>query len=480
MPNSNSQEQIIYRSLAGKIQLGFFDDGTRFPCVQQVAAQYGVSYCPAQRALKALEGDGLISLCRGRETQVLAKPYGDFLASPVFRERAAALSDLTRALKLISPEIGLQGMSRLERTPAWAEAGGAPGKRLYDLFWRSLRTLGSRTALSLYYDVGSFAQSAFLDILQLRQGEEGRFPEAIYADMLCSWEACRGGRYATARERMDQVGRRFTGEVEAYLDGLPAAAEGAGEAFSWEPHKGRTRYCDVVAIDIICRINQGEYPVGALLPNVAEVADTYHISVITLRRTIAVLNKLGITRSINGVGTRVISAGDSSILGKMEELMLDENLRGFLEALQLLTMTCEAVLRQAFPHFTGEVLEELDRAAAAPGENASMVGVLTACLQAAIRCSPAAAIREIYGKLTLQLLKGSVLRLSETGEEPVPGWPACARALREALAAGDGARFARTVRLLSEENFLATKRTLLELGVSGAAEVADPLGIELE
>ena len=61
MSNYNSQEQTIYRNLAGKIQLGFYDGGERFPSAKEIASGYQVSYCPAQRALKMLEKDGLIS-----------------------------------------------------------------------------------------------------------------------------------------------------------------------------------------------------------------------------------------------------------------------------------------------------------------------------------------------------------------------------------------------------------------------------------
>ena len=37
MSNYNSQEQTIYRNLAGKIQLGFYDDGARFPSAKEIA-----------------------------------------------------------------------------------------------------------------------------------------------------------------------------------------------------------------------------------------------------------------------------------------------------------------------------------------------------------------------------------------------------------------------------------------------------------
>ena len=83
---------------------------------------------------------------------------------------------------------------------------------------------------------------------------------------------------------------------------------------------------------------------GTLLPNNTILADIYHVSAITIRRTIGLLNKLGVTKSLNGVGIQVIFAGDSTILYKLKALMLDDNLLTFLEALQMLAITCESVI----------------------------------------------------------------------------------------------------------------------------------------
>ena len=55
MSQFNSHQQIIYRNLANKIQLGFFQEGDRFPSAQEIADWHRVSYCPVQRALKDLE-----------------------------------------------------------------------------------------------------------------------------------------------------------------------------------------------------------------------------------------------------------------------------------------------------------------------------------------------------------------------------------------------------------------------------------------
>ena len=111
---SNSQEQTIYYKLAERIQLGFYDDGQRFPTLQEIAQQFGVSYCPAQRALKALESDGLIQICRGKETHVLRKPYEHYLKSPLFAQRLLAIEDLCQSLSHLSPSISFQGLCILE------------------------------------------------------------------------------------------------------------------------------------------------------------------------------------------------------------------------------------------------------------------------------------------------------------------------------------------------------------------------------
>ena len=150
MSNTNSKEQTIYRSLAGKIQLGFFDDGERFPSAKEIAERYRVSYCPAQRALKMLERDGLIQLNRGKNTIILGKPYENYLESDVFKRRAAALSDLLKSLDILSPAICLQSLLHCRESLALKKEQALPGRSLYQQFERSLHSLGSQTALSLY------------------------------------------------------------------------------------------------------------------------------------------------------------------------------------------------------------------------------------------------------------------------------------------------------------------------------------------
>ncbi|BFL48691.1 transcriptional regulator [Lactonifactor longoviformis] len=481
MSYSNSQEQTIYRSLAGQIQLGFFDHGERFPSAKEIALGYGVSYCPAQRALKRLETNGLVRLCRGKPTVILAKPYANYLDSTVFRNRAAAVEDLCKSLHLISPAICMQGMYAIAPSASPKEAGQEPGpihygKFLYKTFHQYLHALGSRTVLSLYYDIGFFTESAFLDILNALYGKEE-------ADLLLERTAvsllqcAQNASQKTPRlliQQLESLSTAFFERIGQYLRNTHML-RGEKEPFVWEPHKGRTRYCDIVAIDLICKINQGLYPIGTLLPNGSVLADIYHVSPITIRRTMQLLNQLGVAKTLNGVGTRVIFPGDSSIPYKLKTLTFDDNLRDFLEALQFLSVTGESVIKFSFPSFTEAYLLSIQQALSIPQEKKSMVSVISACMQAVVHCCPLASIQEIYRQITILLLKGSVLRLDETGAETVPGWQSLSQSMLRSLIDRDTAQFAHSWGTLMDDNFISTKKTLLEIGVSGIDGIIQPV-----
>lgn len=463
MHNPNSQEQTIYRILAGQIQLGFYDDGEQFPSARDIAKLYQVSYCPAQRALKMLENDGLIKLNRGKATSILSKPYDHYLESESFKKRAGALMDLSKSLKLILPSICYQSMFHIGKNnsdllQSFDHKSPFSGRHVYQQFEKCLKALGNQTAFSLYYDVIIFAGIAFLEVLYTYYGESETIILLQKIDqgyLQCVEDFQKGSRNSVMRqmeqlldELFDKIGYSLS------LDQESAGYENiAQESFCWEPRKGRTRYCDIIAIDMVCKINQGNYPMGELLPGTSDLADVYHVSEITIRRTIGLLNKLGVTRTRNGVGTLAIALGDPAILYNTKGLMLEYKLKTFLEALQLLIITSEPVFRYVFPYIPGEILDSILKATSISDEKRSLVATLSAGLQAVVHYCPLAAIREIYGKITLLLLNGSILRVEETGEEPVAHWSRISHDIQESLQTRNSEQFARAFRELSGNNF---------------------------
>lgn len=485
MAYSNSQEQMIYRRLAGQIQLGFYEDGERFPSAQEIARRYQISYCPAQRALKLLESDGLIRLCRGKETSVLKKPYNDYLNSAAFYSRIEALDDLNRSLRLVSSSICFQGLRALEN--GWDEKqfmqvyGCAhPGKRLYRLFAQTLRALGSRTALNLYYDIGAFVESAFLDILNKLYGKnEAAHLLAWFSDsFLQSLRDCGQQRLLNGKSRLDDLQDTFFEKTGRYFElAKKECREKRQISFIWEPNKGRTRYCDVIAVDLLRKISQGIYPAGTMLPSNAALADVYHVSEMTIRRAVALMNQLGVTETRNGIGTCALTAGDESTPYKIKSLMSNDNFIRFLEALQLLAITGKPVLAYTFPYCSAEGLGAISRAAGEKEQFAAINATVGALLQAVVRYCPLAAIREIYSKITLLLLFGSILQIHGGENERFPGWPEISRNICGSLEEGDGSRLAASAGILFQNCFTFIKKKLAELGIAGTDKVLAPSDI---
>lgn len=481
MANSNSQEQTIYRYLSAQLQLGFYDNGHRFPTAKEIAEQFGSSYCPVQRALKTLEKEGLIQLCRGQQTLVLKKPCESFLQSSIFNERLAALPDLIDSLTLISPEISLQGL--FEQACSWPESPApksAPQwRQIYGGFQSSLKSVQSRTVQSLYCDLGAFLQSTFVDVIRavMTPAEETQFLSDLAQDIWQCRESLRQGALARAKEQMRQLNDRFFAPIRPYIaQRLSAGVQTRQIAFRWTPYKGRTRYCDLIALDLISKFQRDVYPNGTWLPNTDELADLYHVSAVTIRRTIGLLNQMGFTKTFNGIGTQVVQTENSAVVQQLNSMNLDGSLRAYLEALQLLAMTCEPVIAHCFSQIPASARQRVQTALETSDMGAAQAAAATigARLYAVVQYSPLAAIREIYRKLTMQLLNGNTLPYDEF-KVPASIWPERASQLAQALKQDDAGQFAHGFRHLIEDNFQAARQSLLRSGMQDVKSIAAPI-----
>ena len=481
MPNPNSLDQNIYRNLAAQIQSGFYSDGKRFPSAQEIARLFNVSYGPAQRALKALEKEGLIRIGRGKETVVLKKPHDNFLESDTFKNRIASLIDLSQSLRLLSPAINIQGMCHMDLekeldSPLPENNRIEQWRMQYRLFRDALSALGNLTTLDLYHDINSFIESAFLDIYRMSHiGQENLLLNHLIQDYRKCLENCKNGKLSEAKKGLEALATPFHDTIEQYLESLPVDRN-IQQVFSWSPQKGRTRYCDMIAIDLVRKINHGTFPAGTLLPNGAILADLYHVSGITMRRTIAILNKLGIVKTVNGVGTRVVSTENTETSDKLKALVLGNNLRIFLEAYQLLVITCGPIIRLSFPYFPGKQIQAMREAACMQEPNTAVTALTSSLLQAIIRYCPLASIKEIYSKLTLLLLNGSALSYDTPGMDA--NWLSTSENLQDALDKKDGNRFASIYNRLQHDTFILLKSRLNNIGVAGIDQIAIPVFCE--
>ncbi len=152
-----------------------------------------------------------------------------------------------------------------------AKQSNHPAKRLYQSYDQALRSLGNQTILSLYYDIGAFLESSFLDILTEKQGKEAGqcFLESLTKSLCDSLKDCQEHRYDAAERRLNKLRNTFLSKIQSSILNncrIDFTVKSRKPSYG-NPHKGRKKYCDLVAIDLVCRINEGRYPIGVKLPS---------------------------------------------------------------------------------------------------------------------------------------------------------------------------------------------------------------------
>ena len=157
--------------------------------------------------------------------------------------------------------------------------------------------------------------------------------------------------------------------------------------------------------------------------------------------------------------------------------MISEHLRTFLESLQLLALTSEAVISYTLPHCSAKSLESIALAIKnAPTNLGSMTMIHSACLQVVIDDCPNAAIREIYEKMLLLLLNGSILRFN--GEQLISKWTDVYKELSDSFDAGDYQSFAKAYGHMAQHTFSELKERLRTEGMHEVEKIADLINSE--
>ena len=189
--------------------------------------------------------------------------------------------------------------------------------------------------------------------------------------------------------------------------------------FTWTIYRKRPQMRYTLASTVIREILWEVYPVGSYLPSLPKMAERYQVSLITVRRTLEVLNSLGITKTYMGVGTKVcLESIDMDIMGRSE---IRENLRLHGEAMQILALTVHDVTLHTLEAAKKERKEELlQTIRMLRDKNNSILCIDILMDFISSECS-LATIREIYGKLRELIAWGYIFSavIAGTGQTEV-------------------------------------------------------------
>ena len=175
----------------------------------------------------------------------------------------------------------------------------------------------------------------------------------------------------------------------------PSAAEEREDMFHWHIQPGRDHYYMQITRSLIDQIGLGLYGDGDFLPPEAVLAEQYKVSVSTIRKAIAMLNKTGFCQTYNVKGTQVTLFNDNATMRCMKNKVFKRDTLTYLSGLQFMAIAVRPAALLAFEQIDAGRLEELSLALKAP--YAIPLDLLIRCV---MECLPLQPYRAILNEVT--------------------------------------------------------------------------------
>lgn len=415
---------LIYKFFKSQIQFGYYRSGDCLPSIELLHEVYRVAVRTARNAYLQLEEEGYISLSPGRKTVVtysappeagIANTQDYFLAR---RETFRAMGQLLRALLVPllregSRRLQKHNMQQIKETALALEDGG-----FYISYFcgrEMLLALDNQLLLDLYHEIVSYYQFVHTLPRIIHMERENRRYRQLARQTV---EACEGGDRGELFSIYLQIQWLLDGTVFSYIEQAAKERPAPPEQvpFEWRVYRERPQLCYSLSSQLIWRILVGQQlSPGDRLPSYGAMAEKYGVSFSTIRRTVAMLERLGLVFASQGAGTRVTPPGEQEI--DLRHKSVKKIASMFLEAVQIVRLSFDQVFLLLYPQAlpdVGPCVAKLKRQQARGGA----LQPFFICIEYLLEGCGNQPLKEIWGKLCEVLLLGLPLLEAHAGALP--------------------------------------------------------------
>lgn len=411
MSRNKPAYQQVFESLSNRIYSGVYRSDASLPSIAALAREYGVSVITIRGALELLKQDGLICTQQGREAAVALEGKTTLLRNDYARwmlEHKESVLDLYRLHADLIPqaiafgaahggEKTLEELNRIRKNNQKRDLTGVL-ETLRGGMLCVLSGAGNALLLRLY---GAIEE--FIRVPTLLPQDDNPFKQHIldksdlFLELLA--ESMAAGDYANiyfyVRDEYAGASRRFM-NLAVRVSGMAQVNDSVPFRFALRPEYD-LRYQEI-ANDLFLRIFCGSYAEDTLLPSAGALEARYCAAPATIRRALAKLEDEGMTRTINGVGTRVLYAPKAG--SRFVALSREEAVEA-AEALQILTLALPFLIREKLNNLNAAALfalsEQLEAIAKTKQEQCFLCAVLYTLICACDSC--------VEKELLLQILR---------------------------------------------------------------------------
>ena len=405
--------QVIYGLLAAQIEFGTYHYKDPLPKIEEVSQWFGVSLDTVKAAYHQLKIEGYITLTKKAGAAVAVQFQEAELEKNIqtfFALRKEAVMDMCKSFGPMFSQAqwhglknaGPEQLDELERL--CSQTGILRPYTKVQHIRLIYGSLNNQLLLRLIWQAFLFYQAPFLSLpanLVDFEDSDGPLLDMIRFCRQKDWDGL-WERVAYCQEQITSAISRF------YANRITLEPPGEQIPFCWNVYQNTSQKCYSIAIDLLKGVRLGVFAQEGFLPSPAKIAEYMQVSVITVRRTLTLLNQLGVTHSVNGVGTRVLGVENSMDNCAFAHPVIQKRLLDFIQSLQILAMTCGACAESVAADTRAVALwkERL----VYTKENYRYESVVFASIEIISLYSPIQTVRQIYGSLISLLLWGYPLR----------------------------------------------------------------------
>lgn len=352
----------VFQIIKNKIECGLLPAGSSLPSRCNLCEEFGTSEKTIRRVLKMLEENGLIKTQQRRRPVVRYTFNEDTQITALAPEKidTTITKDVLKAGEILCYPLIQNGISLCGKEDLKIPRRILDNMRIRNadefwklskLFWRFFvarneNDLSFRVARNMgLSDIrplrdGMESRTRYYEQLQEFMGvvESGGVPESVPFDDMSVLYGLTCGTQPGFHAPSDSpvvLGRK-------QLEKLLTDAE--------------VRYA-AVYMDILGLIAAGRYKLGDKLPSHKELQEIYHVSVDTTRKAIQLMQEWGVVKTVRGNGIFVVM--DSAGLQKIQipSHLIANQVRRYLDSLDLLALTIEGTSACAAPHVTQEKIQ---------------------------------------------------------------------------------------------------------------------------
>lgn len=420
MKKDSEMYKLVYEYYETRILFGFYTCHDKLPSIPKICEIFHLAPVTVHTALSLLEENGYLKLSARRVAEVTYNASPEMLrqnALDYFLVRRQGVIDIAEAGKLLLEPLWTEGLNRRSDDDWNALYKGiltfpqSPLSSPVEFYFFAARALNNRLALNLLWEVIRYLRFPYLvNGMETLSGIQN-IDNLTREEAISLFKEDAKHTYQAATQRLFA----FLNEEAPEISGTPKEQI----PFVWNIYRQRPQLRYSLASRLIREIMQGKYPEGTFLPSLPNMVDLYGVPMMTVRRTLEILEEIGLTKSYHGKGTQVYIRPVEFDFSKSA---IQEGCRFYLDSLQILALTIRNVTLHTWNHAGAKkktlLLERLSKLLS--DQKGSLC--FDTCLTFIEKESPLLTVRECYGRLRELLAWGypfTLARLKERGiDEP--------------------------------------------------------------